>query len=125
MPQASSCAAGGRAPTWFPRNANMISTPVFPRAALVACLIVLAASAWMQVNLAAMGDKGWLLFAAGEWVSGKKLYVDIFEVNPPLILWIYAAPAWISQHCPGFRDYAALGLMGLAGVAFAISLCVR
>ncbi len=91
----------------------------------MACAIVLGASAWMQIHFAAQGDKGWLLFAAEEWVSGKQLYVDIFEVNPPLIIWMYAVPAWLSLHVQGLRDYAVLGVMGLAGVAVSIFLCVR
>ena len=57
--------------------------------------------------------------AAHEWLgSAKKLSVDIFEVNPPLILWI------VFHSCVGVRsrmaavpDYAALGFIGLIATA--------
>ncbi len=90
----------------------------------VSALILLGMSAWVHVHLAIMGDKGWLLFAAREWLGGKKLYVDIFEVNPPLILWIYAVPIWVSMHVPFLTDYAALGIMGLIASVMTLLLCL-
>lgn len=110
-----------------------MSTPVFlkassrplERVAFAASLLVLGASVFMQFNFALMGDKVWLMLAAEEWLSGKKLYADIFEVNPPLILWIYAIPAWISLHVGALADYRALGVLGLLSVIYAIALCVR
>ena len=37
-------------------------------------------------------DIAWLLYVARRWVAGRELYVDVVEVNPPLIIWISAIP---------------------------------
>jgi hypothetical protein len=41
-------------------------------------------------------DVAWLLYVARQWLGGQRLYQDIVEVNPPLIVWIYAVPAMVS-----------------------------
>ncbi len=41
-------------------------------------------------------DVAWLLYVARKWLSGQRLYEDLVEVNPPLIIWLYAIPAWIA-----------------------------
>ena len=70
-------------------------------------------------------DKNWLLVAAREWLGGKKLYTDIFEINPPLIVWLYALPVFISNHLPALSDYNALALLGIAVCVLVIHLCLR
>ena len=42
-------------------------------------------------------DNGWLLYAAQRMTNGDVPYVDFYETNPPLILWICVIPAWIAQ----------------------------
>lgn len=37
-------------------------------------------------------DAAWYLYVAGAWLDGKRLYVDILEVSPPVIVWL-SAPA--------------------------------
>jgi hypothetical protein len=45
-------------------------------------------------------DVAWLLYVARRWMAGRELYVDVVEVNPPLIIWISAIPihlaAWLN-----------------------------
>jgi hypothetical protein len=41
-------------------------------------------------------DIAWLLYVAREWLSGRQLYVDLIEVNPPMIVWILSLPAALS-----------------------------
>ncbi len=41
-------------------------------------------------------DVAWLLYVARKWLGGQRLYEDLVEVNPPLIIWLYAIPAWIA-----------------------------
>jgi hypothetical protein len=38
----------------------------------------------------------WLLYVARRWMAGRELYVDVVEVNPPLIVWISAIPIHIA-----------------------------
>ena len=42
-------------------------------------------------------DVAWLLYVARQWLGGQRLYEDLVEVNPPLIVWIYAIPAQIAM----------------------------
>jgi hypothetical protein len=41
-------------------------------------------------------DIAWLLYVAREWLSGRQLYVDLIEINPPMIVWIPALPSTLS-----------------------------
>jgi hypothetical protein len=41
-------------------------------------------------------DVAWLLYVARKWLAGQKLYEDLVEVNPPLIIWLYAIPAQVA-----------------------------
>ncbi len=41
-------------------------------------------------------DIAWLLYVARNWMAGQRLYEDLIEVNPPLIIWLYAVPAAIA-----------------------------
>lgn len=42
-------------------------------------------------------DNSWLLYLVGEYLKGARLYVDLIEVNPPLIIFLYVPPVWIAQ----------------------------
>jgi hypothetical protein len=58
----------------------------------VLALVLMVASRSPQKD-----DVAWLLYVARKWMAGKRLYVDLVEVNPPLIIWIYAVPAKLAQ----------------------------
>lgn len=42
-------------------------------------------------------DIAWLLYVAHRWMAGRELYVDVVEVNPPLIVWLSAIPLTLSR----------------------------
>lgn len=42
-------------------------------------------------------DIAWLLYVARRWMAGRELYVDVVEVNPPLIVWLSAIPLALSR----------------------------
>jgi hypothetical protein len=42
-------------------------------------------------------DIAWLLYVARRWMAGRELYIDVVEVNPPLIIWISAIPIQIAR----------------------------
>ena len=42
-------------------------------------------------------DIAWLLYVARRWLAGRELYVDVVEVNPPLIIWLSAIPLTIAR----------------------------
>ncbi len=62
-------------------------------AVLLAALVLVLATA---ITSPLKDDVAWLLYVARKWLGGKRLYEDIVEVNPPLIVWIYAVPALVS-----------------------------
>jgi hypothetical protein len=42
-------------------------------------------------------DIAWLLYVAHKWMSGRTLYLDLVEVNPPLIIWLSAIPSALAR----------------------------
>ncbi len=42
-------------------------------------------------------DSSWLIYAAGRMADGQKLYGDVLETNPPLILWISLLPVYVGR----------------------------
>ncbi len=42
-------------------------------------------------------DNAWLLYAAGRLLDGARLYVDVVEINPPLIVWLNVPVVWIAR----------------------------
>ncbi len=41
-----------------------------------------------EVRSGLNGDSAWLLYVAGRVLDGARLYVDVVEVNPPLVVWL-------------------------------------
>lgn len=93
----------------FFNSLTVFEKTVYVTGILLLCLIAYVDFRWMSI-----GDKAWLLFSTEEWLAGKKLYVDIFEVNPPLIYWIYFLPCYLSAHLGVLTDYNFLALLAFA-----------
>lgn len=68
--------------------------PAFYYAASIMCV---AATLIMQNWLPLGHDMVWLLHVAREYLEGATLYVDVIEVNPPLIIFISCIPIWIAD----------------------------
>lgn len=43
------------------------------------------------------GDVSWLITVSEQVLGGKRLYLDIFEVNPPASVWLYVPLVWLAQ----------------------------
>ena len=65
--------------------------------ALVLLAVVAAAVLVTAMRSPLKDDVAWLLYVARKWLEGQRLYEDLVEVNPPLIIWIYAVPAWLAK----------------------------
>ena len=65
--------------------------------ALAALLTVLALVMTTTIRSPQKDDVAWLLYVARKWLAGQRLYEDLVEVNPPLIVWIYALPSWVAN----------------------------
>lgn len=84
---------------------------------------VLASGAWMLLALAPNFDNAWLQEAARRvFVHGRPFLTDALEVNPPIVVAVFAPSAWI-EHATGWngdRVFQVLGL--LAGAAGALAM---
>jgi hypothetical protein len=70
------------------------------RTTLICGAVVLAALAvilFTQLRAPMKDDVAWLLWVARQWLKGQRLYIDVVEVNPPLIIWISAIPVLIGD----------------------------
>lgn len=88
-------------------------------------LILLSVMAIMHFHRGDRGDKAWKLEATQELYAGKKLYTDIFEMNPPSQFWLYSIPVYLSSHFPPLKDYHFLVLMGMLTVSYVVYICSR
>ena len=68
-------------------------------------------------------DAAWLLYAAGRVLQGERLYRDLLEINPPLIVWLNLPVAWVSR-MTGWPDAAVFRAAVLGLVAVSCAACV-
>ncbi|KAA2214855.1 hypothetical protein [Teichococcus oryzae] len=61
-------------------------------------------------------DLAWLIWVARQWLRGEELYVDIVEVNPPLIVWISAIPVLLADALGVTAKQVAIPLFGGAAM---------
>jgi hypothetical protein len=59
--------------------------------------MVLGAVLFITLRSPLKDDIAWLLYVAHRWMAGRELYIDVVEVNPPLIVWISAIPLSIAN----------------------------
>ncbi|MDX1976019.1 MAG: hypothetical protein SFT92_10165 [Rickettsiales bacterium] len=52
---------------------------------------------WRESSTILNADNAWLLYAAQRYAAGEALYIDFFEVNPPLIIYLNLLPVWLAQ----------------------------
>ncbi len=92
-----------------------------------AALLVAAGLApvlWWGGNL----DAAWYLWVARRVLSGARLYRDVVEINPPLIVALSIPPAWVARTL-GVLDLAvynvSVALLAVLSVAFSGRLLAR
>jgi hypothetical protein len=84
-------------------STRAIRLSVFSRArlasviSLVLLLTVVGAVLFVTLRSPLKDDIAWLLYVARRWMAGRELYIDVVEVNPPLIIWISAVPLQIAR----------------------------
>ena len=54
-------------------------------------------------------DMSWLLTVADRMIAGDRLYVDVWEVNPPFSVFLYFPSAWLA-HVTGIKAEMLVGL---------------
>lgn len=73
------------------------SRPVLNVVSAVLLLGVLTVVMFVALRSPLKDDIAWLLYVARRWLAGRELYVDVIEVNPPLIVWISAVPLTVAR----------------------------
>jgi hypothetical protein len=69
-------------------------------------------------------DAAWLAYAADSVLRGRRLYTDILEINPPLIVWLNL-PAALMHRITGVSGPLAFRLFVLGVLGASILACVR
>src|SRR5205085_881883 len=67
-------------------------------------------------------DAAAILYFADRMLSGDRLYVDLIDVNPPLIFWLNLIPAWMARHA-GTDLATTFAALVLALHAVSLALC--
>ena len=73
------------------------------------------------IRTGANGDSAWILHAAQRMLSGERLYIDLIEMNPPLVFWAHLPVAWLAEVL-GWAPWTALVAAVLATCALAGAL---
>lgn len=66
-------------------------------ASVLILLAVLGVVLFASLRSPLKDDIAWLLYVARRWMAGRELYVDVVEVNPPLIIWLSAIPIQLAN----------------------------
>jgi hypothetical protein len=69
-------------------------------------------------------DSAALLHYAQRWLAGERLYVDLIDVNPPLVFVLDLLPAAIARLTP-ISAAVALNMCVIAWIGFSFALCWR
>ena len=89
---------------------------------LVAAALVVVLFALLRAPM--KDDVAWLLWVARQWLAGKALYVEVVEINPPLIIWLSAIPVQIANLLGVSAKVVALPMIAAGALASSWS-CAR
>jgi hypothetical protein len=67
-------------------------------------------------------DTAWLLYVAGRVTQGARLYVDLVDVNPPLVVWL-DIPVVLGARALGIPDLTAYRIFVLLVVLGSVAAC--
>ncbi len=102
-------------PTLGPNRAQGQS--IVSAISLILLLAVVGVVLFITLRSPLKDDIAWLLYVARRWMAGRELYVDVVEVNPPLIVWISAVPLELAKWFDIGAQYVAVPVF----VAFALA----
>ncbi|WP_224546334.1 hypothetical protein [Mesorhizobium sp. CA16] len=89
---------------------------------VILCLLVLAAAIPWQMRWGVIPDTSWVITLCEKMLAGSRLYVDVFEVNPPFTPWMFM-PVVALAHKVGMSPEVAVHAYSyaicLAGLGFA------
>src|SRR3954454_16554474 len=92
------------------RPAQSLVRPAVAVASLLLLLAVVGIILFTMLRSPLKDDIAWLLYVARRWLAGRELYVDVVEVNPPLIVWFSAIPLQVASVLGIDPQYTAIPL---------------
>jgi hypothetical protein len=108
-------------PSTQPRRLALLERrPLFATAVFACIGLTLAA----ELEKTAPPDMAFLLYAAGRVLDGAKLYRDVVEINPPLVIWFNLPIALLARvtHLSEFAVYRVTAMVLVGGL---FGLCYR
>ncbi|HEY0183823.1 MAG TPA: hypothetical protein VGC09_13535 [Rhodopila sp.] len=108
-----------------PVSSRAVNPVTFTRRPLVSAISlllltsVLGAVLFIALRSPLKDDIAWLLYVAHRWMAGRELYIDVVEVNPPLIVWISAIPLEIARWLDVGSQFVAMPVFVAAVLACA------
>ena len=87
---------------------NRVFRPSVSVVSLLTLLGVVTVVLFAALGSPLKDDNAWLLYVARRWMAGRELYVDLVEVNPPMIVWLSVAPLTVSRWLDVGPQYVAL-----------------
>jgi hypothetical protein len=89
--------------------------PLVSAISILLLVTVLGVVLFIALRSPLKDDIAWLLYVARRWLAGRELYIDLVEVNPPLIVWISAVPLEIARWLDVGSQFVAMPVF-IAGV---------
>ena len=100
------------------------SRPRDPRPLALLALCAIVAIAGQALLIPVDADVSWLITVSERVLGGARLYVDIFEVNPPASVWLYLPQVALAQAL-GLRAEAVVVAIAVALALAAAALTLR
>ena len=94
---------------------DLTHRPMVSAISLLVLASVLGVVLFIALRSPLKDDIAWLLYVARRWMAGRELYIDVVEVNPPLIVWISAIPLEIARWLNVDTQFVAMPVF-VAGV---------
>src|ERR1700735_4406247 len=109
------------------RPVQLPHRPVVSAISLLLLASVLGAVLFIALRSPLKDDIAWLLYVARRWMAGRELYIDVVEVNPPLIVWISAVPLEIAGWLDVDSQFVAMPVFvaGVLGCAWWTATLLR
>jgi hypothetical protein len=112
---------------FFFKASRPVSSRVLDGLCVVGLASLLVLVGFILLNRPLKDDVAWLLYVAERMLDGRRLYVDLVEINPPLIVWLSALPAGAARGLglPAIPVFLAAVAVALLGCAWATAGLLR
>ncbi|ESZ05382.1 hypothetical protein NKH47_01100 [Mesorhizobium sp. M1060] len=90
----------------------------------VICLLVLVAAVPWQMRWGVIPDTSWAITMSEKVLAGSRLYVDLFEVNPPFTPWMFM-PAVALAHALGISPEVVIHLYAYTICLLGLGIAAR